>query len=82
MKKLPIILLIFIIGGMVMVSGCTSSSDDVIATENYDSDSGVTYGTTDEGYGYAYNDEGDVAVSDGETTLVADGDTGEVYQYS
>lgn len=89
-KMKAIVALLLLIGLVVAVSGCTSddtssttssdSGSDSIATKNYDADSGVTSGTTKDGYGYAYNDEGYVAVSDGENTYVADPD-GNVYEY-
>lgn len=89
MKKIAVVFIVLMIGAVVMVSGCISSSSNTptpktssgIATSNYDSDSGVTYGTTDDGYGYAYNSKGDVAVSDGYDTYVYDSSSGNVYEY-
>jgi hypothetical protein len=86
MKKIGIILIILVIAGIVAVSGCTSSSDSytpsstpTVKTSNYDADTGITSGTTSDGYGYAYNDKY-AAVSDGQTTYVTDGEN--VYEYS
>lgn len=90
-KAKAIVALLLLIGLVVAVSGCTSddtsstsssgSGSDSVATQHYDADSGVTSGTTQDGYGYAYNDQGYVAVSDGQDTYVADPD-GNVYKYN
>ena len=75
--------IILIIAGIVAMCGCTSEtpsssyssssgSSDYIKTANYDEDTGITSGTTKDGYGYAYSDDGKtVAVSDGDTTVVS-----------
>lgn len=66
---------------IIGISGCTSSSDststtsedslsDEIETAYHDENTGVTYGTTQDGYGYAYSDDGRyTAVSDLKTRM-------------
>lgn len=83
-KKWAITLGILLILGVVMVSGCTSDDSSDTYTPNTGSSSGgdyqVTAGTTQDGYGYAYDNQGNVAVSDGENTYGMDKD-GNVYEY-
>ena len=69
-KAKAIVALLLLIGLVVAVSGCTSddtssttssaSGSDNVATQHYDADSGVTSGTTKDGYGYAYDERGNV----------------------
>lgn len=66
-----------------MVSGCTSSDSGStgsgIKTAKYNPDTGITSGQTKDGYGYAYDKEGRVAVSDGKDAAVYDPKTDKVY---
>lgn len=83
-KKLGIVLGILLILGVVMVSGCTSddTSSDTYTPNSGSSNSNyqVTAGTTSDGMGYAYDNQGNVAVSDGENTYGMDAE-GNVYEY-
>jgi hypothetical protein len=88
-KNIAILVVLLFVGAVVMVSGCTSNdSSDTIstsdgdprATADYDPGTGVTSGITKDGYGYAYDDKGHYAVSDGENTVGYDENTGEYYE--
>ncbi|WJI10450.1 hypothetical protein FGU46_10300 [Methanobacterium sp. CWC-01] len=86
MKKISAIVgILLLIGIVVAVSGCTSDDSSVddessIATKNYDGETGVTSGYTKDGNAYAYDEEGNMAISDGEDTYYYDQDTEKVYQ--
>lgn len=84
MKKIVMVLVVCVVAFVVCVSGCTSddSSNSSIKTKNYNSETGVTSGETSDGNEYAYNEKGDMAVSDGKDTYVYENSTGKVYKYN